>query len=118
MFNNSFLYATSFKSLAKILTIDWWSGFVTIKLPSGQSKFFFYLSKADNYNFDYMGLDFNKSFKNEWNLSWSKAGLYSNLGKKPKVRGVAKNPVDHPHGGRTKSIRFQQTPWGKPAKRK
>jgi large subunit ribosomal protein L2 len=28
------------------------------------------------------------------------------------------NPVDHPHGGRTKAIRYQQTPWGKPTKLK
>lgn len=32
----------------------------------------------------------------------SKFGFYSGLGKKPKVRGVAKNPVDHPHGGKKK----------------
>ena len=32
------------------------------------------------------------------------------LGKKPKVRGVAKNPIDHPHGGRTKAIKYPRTP--------
>jgi large subunit ribosomal protein L2 len=32
-----------------------------------------------------------------------KAGINKNNGFKPKVRGVARNPVDHPHGGRTKS---------------
>jgi large subunit ribosomal protein L2 len=34
------------------------------------------------------------------------------------VRGVAMNPVDHPHGGRTKAIRYQRTPWGKTTKYK
>lgn len=32
-----------------------------------------------------------------------KAGINYLTGKKPKVRGVARNPVDHPHGGRTKT---------------
>jgi large subunit ribosomal protein L2 len=34
------------------------------------------------------------------------------LGKKSIVRGVAMNPVDHPHGGRAKSIKYPRTPWG------
>jgi ribosomal protein L2 len=28
------------------------------------------------------------------------------------------NPIDHPHGGNTKSIKLQKTPWGKPTKLK
>ena len=47
-----------------------------------------------------------------------KASSSLELGFRPSVRGVAKNPVDHPHGGRTKSIRFPRTPWGKPTKLK
>ena len=41
------------------------------------------------------------------------------LGKRPSVRGVAMNPVDHPHGGgegRTSGGRHPVTPWGKPTK--
>lgn len=34
------------------------------------------------------------------------------FGKKPAVRGVAKNPVDHPHGGRTKTNKPEVSPWG------
>jgi len=34
---------------------------------------------------------------------FGKAGFNKILGKKSKVRGVARNPVDHPHGGRTKT---------------
>ena len=37
-------------------------------------------------------------------------GFYSGLGKKPKVRGVAKNPIDHPHGGKKKSVKYPRTP--------
>lgn len=48
-----------------------------------------------------------------------KAGQSRWLGRRPIVRGVAMNPVDHPHGGgegRTKGGRPSVSPWGKPAK--
>ena len=41
-----------------------------------------------------------------------KAGTNKNLGFKPKVRGVARNPVDHPHGGRTKTNKPEVSIWG------
>jgi len=40
----------------------------------------------------------------------TKSGFYRNNGVKAQVRGVAMNPVDHPHGGRTKAIKYQRTP--------
>jgi large subunit ribosomal protein L2 len=55
------------------------------------------------------------------NISIGKAGRNRWLGKKPSVRGVAMNPVDHPHGGgegRTSGGRHPVTPWGKPTKGK
>lgn len=42
-----------------------------------------------------------------------KAGRARWLGKKPCTRGIAMNPVDHPHGGRTNGGRHPSTPWGK-----
>ena len=51
-------------------------------------------------------------------FSQRNAGYWRLLGKKPKNRGVARNPVDHPHGGRTKAIKHQRTPWGKTTKKK
>lgn len=45
-----------------------------------------------------------------------KAGRNVKRGFKPSVRGVAMNPVDHPHGGRTKTNSPEKTPWGKIAK--
>ena len=45
-----------------------------------------------------------------------KAGLNRLQGIRPTVRGVAMNPVDHPHGGRTKTNKPEVTPWGKIAK--
>src|SRR6266702_1434939 len=52
-------------------------------------------------------------------LSVGKAGKTRWLGRRPKVRGVAMNPVDHPHGGgegRTSGGRHPVTPWGIPTK--
>jgi len=53
------------------------------------------------------------------NLSLGKAGRKRWLGKKPRVRGVAMNPVDHPMGGgegRSSGGRHPCSPWGVPAK--
>jgi large subunit ribosomal protein L2 len=55
------------------------------------------------------------------NVSIGKAGRNRWLGWRPSVRGVAMNPVDHPHGGgegRTSGGRHPVTPWGKPTKGK
>jgi large subunit ribosomal protein L2 len=55
------------------------------------------------------------------NTSLGKAGRSRWLGRKPVTRGVAMNPIDHPHGGgegRTSGGRHPVTPWGKPTKGK
>ncbi len=55
------------------------------------------------------------------NINLGKAGRSRYLGKRPSVRGVVMNPVDHPHGGgegRTSGGRHPVTPWGKPTKGK
>ncbi|MAW85783.1 MAG: 50S ribosomal protein L2 [Phyllobacteriaceae bacterium] len=55
------------------------------------------------------------------NINLGKAGRSRWLGKRPHVRGVVMNPVDHPHGGgegRTSGGRHPVTPWGKPTKGK
>ena len=55
------------------------------------------------------------------NIKLGKAGRKRWAGKRPAVRGVAMNPVDHPHGGgegRTSGGRHPVTPWGKPTKGK
>src|SRR5258705_1424208 len=51
------------------------------------------------------------------NINWGKAGRMRWKGKRPSVRGVAMNPVDHPHGGgegKTSGGRHPVSPWGKP----
>ncbi|CAG7590104.1 MAG: 50S ribosomal protein L2 [Candidatus Midichloria sp.] len=55
------------------------------------------------------------------NIKFGKAGRKRWLGVRPTVRGVAMNPVDHPHGGgegKTSGGRHPVTPWGKPTKGK
>jgi large subunit ribosomal protein L2 len=53
------------------------------------------------------------------NENLGKAGRVRHMGRRPHVRGVAMNPIDHPHGGgegRTSGGRHPVTPWGKPTK--
>ena len=53
------------------------------------------------------------------NISIGKAGRMRWKGRRPRVRGVAMNPVDHPHGGgegKTSGGRHPVTPWGQPTK--
>ena len=55
------------------------------------------------------------------NQTLGKAGRSRWMGRRPKVRGVAMNPVDHPHGGgegKTSGGRPSVTPWGKITKGK
>ena len=55
------------------------------------------------------------------NIKLAKAGRSRWLGRRPSVRGVAMNPIDHPHGGgegKTSGGRHPVTPWGKPTKGK
>ena len=78
-----------------------------VKLPSGVRKVF------STYSLGSLGsvaLPINRDYKN--NI----AGFRKNKGYKPTVRGVAMNPIDHPHGGRAKAIKYQRTPWGKTTK--
>ncbi|HNC43296.1 MAG TPA: 50S ribosomal protein L2, partial [Acidobacteriota bacterium] len=53
------------------------------------------------------------------NISFGKAGRSRWIGRRPTVRGVAMNPVDHPHGGgegKTSGGRHPVTPWGQPTR--
>lgn len=84
--------------------------FVTLKLPSSEVRLVHkncYATLGQVGNVEFINVTLGKAGRKRW------------LGKKPKVRGVVKNPIDHPHGGgegrspigRTKPV----TPWGKPA---
>jgi large subunit ribosomal protein L2 len=85
-------------------------GFVTLKMPSGEIRMVLENCWAT------IGQLGNAEFKN---ISWGKAGRIRHLGFRPSVRGMAMNPVDHPHGGgegRSKSGSHPRSPWGKGCK--
>ena len=86
--------------------------YASVKMPSGEVRL---LSRDCQATIGQVG-----NIDHE-NVSIGKAGRSRWLGKRPHVRGVAMNPVDHPHGGgegRTSGGRHPVTPWGKPTKGK
>jgi large subunit ribosomal protein L2 len=87
-------------------------GYVSVKLPSGELRKILEDCRAT------VGVLSNIDKKNQ---KLGKAGRNRWLGKRPSVRGVAMNPIDHPHGGgegKTSGGRHPVTPWGKPTKGK
>lgn len=84
--------------------------FTTLKLPSGEVRTInkkCYATIGQISNIDASNISIGKAGRNRW------------LGKRPQVRGVAMNPVDHPHGGGEGKSPIGKThpvtPWGKPA---
>ena len=87
-------------------------GMVIVRLNSGEQRYL---------RGDCMGTVGAVSNPDNANQTLAKAGRKRWLGRRPLTRGVAKNPVDHPHGGgegRTSGGRHPVTPWGKPTKGK
>ncbi len=85
-------------------------GMVTLKLPSGEMRMISEKCSAT------IGVVGNKSHEN---IKLGKAGRSRWLGRRPKVRGVAMNPVDHPMGGgegKSSGGRHPVSPWGTPSK--
>ena len=85
-------------------------GYGQIKLPSGEVRLVSLNCRAtigQVGNMGHMGISLGKAGRNIWK------------GKRPHVRGVAMNPVDHPHGGgegKSSGGRHPVTPWGVPTK--
>jgi large subunit ribosomal protein L2 len=83
--------------------------YVTLKLPSGEMRMVFkkcYATIGTVGNEDHMNVTLGKAGRKRW------------LGVRPTVRGMAMNPVDHPHGGgegKNKGI-HPVSPWGQPTK--
>jgi large subunit ribosomal protein L2 len=85
-------------------------GMVIVRLNSGEQRYV---------RTDCMATVGAVSNPDNQNQTFAKAGRTRWMGKRPLTRGVAKNPVDHPHGGgegRTSGGRHPVTPWGKPTK--
>jgi len=83
--------------------------YVTLKLPSGEMRMVFkkcYATIGTVGNGDHMNVVIGKAGRKRW------------MGIRPTVRGMAMNPIDHPHGGgegKSKGI-HPVTPWGQPTK--
>jgi large subunit ribosomal protein L2 len=84
--------------------------YVTLKLPSGEMRMILdrcYATVGEIGNKDHANISLGKAGRKRW------------LGQRPKVRGVAMNPIDHPMGGgegKTSGGGHPRTPWGKPTK--
>ena len=102
--------ARSAGTYAQIVGRD--GGYVILRLNSGEQRLVIascFATVGAVSNPDHMNISLGKAGRSRW------------LGIKPSVRGVAMNPIDHPHGGgegRTSGGRHPVTPWGKPTKGK
>ena len=100
--------ARSAGTVAQIAAIE--GEYVTVKLRSGEMRKIFSKCKAT----------IGEVGNSEYSLqSHGKAGAKRRLGIRPTVRGVAMNPIDHPHGGgegKTSGGRHPVSPWGTPTK--
>lgn len=102
--------ARSAGTFAQIIGRD--SGYIQLRLASGELRMVHGECRAT------VG---SVSNPEKQNIKLGKAGRSRWLGKRPHVRGVAMNPVDHPHGGgegKTSGGRHPVTPWGKCTKGK
>jgi large subunit ribosomal protein L2 len=86
------------------------SGYAQIKMPSGETRMVHldcYATIGQVGNLDHENISIGKAGRSRW------------MGWRPTVRGVAMNPIDHPHGGgegKTSGGRHPVSPWGLPTK--
>lgn len=113
-FFNTRIYAKNFAFFCRsggtfcvILRMNVEKGHCIVKIPSGKFQI------LNETCYVMLGRNSNSIIKGIW---LGKAGINLKKGFRPTVRGVAMNPIDHPHGGRTKSNSPERTPWGKIAK--
>ncbi|MCP4290881.1 MAG: 50S ribosomal protein L2 [bacterium] len=100
--------ARSAGSFAQVMAKE--GNYVTLRLPSGEVRMVHtkcYATIGEVGNAEHENIVSGKAGRSRW------------LGRRPHVRGVAMNPVDHPHGGgegRTSGGRHPVSPWGQKAK--
>lgn len=101
-------YAVAGGTTALFISGNLWGSWAFLLLPSGQPKFIPVATHV------LLGAPHPLE---KTRRSVILAGDARRYGQKPCVRGTAKNPNDHPNGGRTRALRLSQTPWARPAKR-
>jgi large subunit ribosomal protein L2 len=99
--NQGAKYARSAGTFCKIINLNLEKDVARVQLPTNLIKIISIFCRVT------LGRASNINHKKE---VFSKAGFFRNLGVRPTVRGVAMNPVDHPHGGRTKTSSPEVTP--------
>lgn len=107
-YNYRFKWARAAGTFAKILYLSQNKDFFAIRIPSGKKMKISLMCRCV--------LGRNSNILHKW-IKYGGAGYIRSLGWRPTVRGVAMNPVDHPHGGRTKTSQPELSPWGWVAKR-
>lgn len=95
--------ACSSGTYCSVIWNDLTSSLIKIMLPSGKFKI------VNNIHTCVIGRISNENYKD---INYGKAGNVFKQGFRSTVRGVAMNPIDHPHGGRTKTNSPEQSPWG------
>jgi len=99
--NKGSKYALASGTSGSILKLDTRLGSAIVKLPSNVKKVFSIFS---------IGSDGAVSLSLKSRSNITSAGYCKSMGSKSISRGVARNPVDHPHGGRSKAIKYPRTP--------
>lgn len=94
-------WALSAGAYCKVLYKTHCENFLVLQLPSGVEK------RVSTKFFGILGRFSNIYHKKE---QVGSAGFSNKLGVRPSVRGIAMNPVDHPHGGRTNTIKPEVSP--------
>lgn len=107
-YQNFHKYALSNGTFCQVIEVLYDFNLVKVVMPSKKTKI------ISGWSFVILGRNSNSDFKFNY---LGKAGVRKLSGKKPKVRGVARNPVDHPHGGRTKTNQPEVSIWGWIAKK-
>jgi len=114
LLKNKQIYSLALKSTSLLLSKNTTFGYFLLRLPSRKSILVYFISTVMlSKSIDSCSTSRLPSLVRKFS-----AGFFRNHSFSSKVRGVAMNPVDHPHGGRTKSILLPKTPWGLVTKKK
>lgn len=105
--NNKISFCRSAGSFCQVIEVT--PKHLQLRLPSGKIIY------ASLNQFGTVGIVSNVDYKN---TRIGKAGVNRLKGIRPSVRGIAMNPVDHPHGGKSNKGMIPVTPWGIPTKGK
>ena len=100
-------FARALGTTCRVLIPQLTPGWALVSLPSGRLIF------VSNRSYLLLGGTCPEALRL---FPYANAGVRRQQGRHPVVRGTVRNPNDHPHGGRTRALRYPRTPWGRTAK--